>query len=94
MWILPIIALLVSGWLIYKAMAEKGPTITIRFATAEGLEVDKTKIKFLNVEIGKVTAINIDKDLKTILVTAEINHTAKNFLHENTIFWVVVPRLV
>lgn len=92
-WILPIIALLVSGWLIYKAMLEKGPSITISFPTAEGLEVDKTKIRYLNVEIGKVTAINIDKDLKTILVSAEINHTARNFLHERTNFWVVRPQI-
>ena len=69
-WFLPLIALLVSGWLIAKSYNEKGPVITISFPTAEGLEVDKTKIKYLNVEIGKVTAISISDDLKTILITA------------------------
>lgn len=92
-WILPIIALLVSGWLIYKAVQEKGPLITIRFPTAEGLEVDKTKLRFLNVEIGKVTAISIESDLKTILVTAQLNHSAQAYLHEGTKFWVVRPQI-
>ncbi len=92
-WILPIIALLVSGWLVYKSILEKGPTITIRFATAEGLEIDKTKIKFLNVEIGRVTNITIDNDLKTILVTAAIKRGSENLLHEQTTFWVVRPQI-
>jgi paraquat-inducible protein B len=92
-WILPIIALLVTVWLVAKSIHEKGPSITIRFPTAEGLEVDKTKIRFLNVEIGKVTAIAIDEDLKTILVTAQINHSAENYLHERTRFWVVRPQI-
>ena len=37
-WVVPIIALLIGGWLTFKAMTEKGPEITITFETAEGLE--------------------------------------------------------
>ncbi|MFA5983037.1 MAG: MlaD family protein [Methylococcaceae bacterium] len=92
-WLLPIIAILVSGWLIYKSASEKGPTITISFPTAEGLEIDKTKIKYLDVEIGKVTNISINEDLKTILVTAQMNHGATSFLNEHTSFWVVRPQV-
>jgi paraquat-inducible protein B len=92
-WFLPIIALLVSGWLIYKASMEKGPIITITFPTAEGLEVDKTKIRYLDVEVGKVTAISINDDNKTIRVTARMNSTAAGYLKENTSFWVVRPQV-
>ncbi len=92
-WFLPLIALLVSGWLIAKSYNEKGPVITISFPTAEGLEVDKTKIRYLNVEIGKVTAISISDDLKTILVTAQMNSTAASYLNKNTSFWVVRPQV-
>jgi len=92
-WFLPLIALLVSGWLIVKSINETGPVITISFPTAEGLEVDKTKIKYLNVEIGKVTAISISDDLKTILITAQMNSTAANYLNQDTSFWVVRPQV-
>ncbi len=92
-WFLPLIALLVSGWLITKSYNEKGPVITISFPTAEGLEVDKTKIRYLNVEIGKVTALSISDDLKTILVTAQMNSTAADYLNQNTNFWVVRPQV-
>ena len=92
-WLLPLIALLVSGWLITKSYNEKGPVVTISFPTAEGLEVDKTKIKYLDVEVGKVTAISINADLKTILITAQMNSTAAGYLNKNTSFWVVRPQV-
>ncbi len=40
-WFLPLIAFIVSGWLIYKAVSEKGPVVTISFPNADGLEVDR-----------------------------------------------------
>jgi paraquat-inducible protein B len=92
-WFLPLIALLVSAWLIYKSASEKGLIITINFPTAEGLEVDKTKIRYLNVDVGKVTAISINDDLKTIRVTAQMNSTATEYLKEGTSFWVVRPQV-
>lgn len=92
-WLLPVIAALVSGWLIYKAVSEKGPEVTIDFPTAEGLEVDKTKIKYLDVEVGKVTAIAINADQKTIRVSARLDHNAENYLKENSRFWVVKPQI-
>lgn len=92
-WLLPFIALLVTGWLIYKSIDEKGSSIIISFPNAEGLEVDKTKIRYLDVEVGKVTAINISKDLKSILVTAQMNSAAEDYLNENTSFWVVRPQV-
>ena len=52
-WILPIVALLIGGWLAYRAVSEKGPVVTITFKTAEGIEAFKTKIKYKDVEIGQ-----------------------------------------
>ena len=92
-WFLPLVALLVSAWLIYKSASEKGEIITVDFPTAEGLDADKTKIRYLNVDIGKVTAISINNDLKTIRVTAQMNSTASEYLKEGTSFWVVKPQV-
>ncbi|MDD2659409.1 MAG: MlaD family protein [Methylococcales bacterium] len=92
-WLLPLCALLVTGWLIYKTVSEKGPVITINFPSADGLEIDKTKIKYLDVEIGKVTDIAINKDMKTIDVTAEMHKESSSYLTNNTQFWVVRPKI-
>ena len=88
-WVVPIIALLIGGWLTFKAMTEKGPTITISFETAEGLEAGKTKIKFKDVEVGKVTDIDLNEDRSGVIVSAEMSPEAKPYLTDKTQFWVV-----
>lgn len=88
-WVVPIIALLIGGWLTFKAMTEKGPEITIAFETAEGLEAGKTKIKYKDVEVGKVTAINLNEDRSGVIVSAEMTPGAESYLTDKTQFWVI-----
>jgi len=92
-WLVPLVAVLIGAWLVYKAVTEKGPTITITFKSAEGLEAGKTKIKYKDVEVGKVTAIALSEDLTHITVTAEMVPGAKRYLTDQTRFWVVRARV-
>ena len=92
-WLVPLVAVSIGAWIAYKAWSEMGPTITIAFKTAEGLEAGKTKIKYKNVEIGKVTAIALKGDMKGVAVTAEMAKDAQKFLTKNTRFWVVTARV-
>ena len=62
-WLLPILAVLIAGWLGYKAYSEIGPTITISFKEATGIEAGKTKIKFKDVEVGTVDDVILSDDL-------------------------------
>ncbi len=88
-WLVPLMALLIGGWLAFKAVSEKGPTITITFANAEGLEAGKTKIKYKDVEIGQVEEIRLSDDLKHVIVTAELKKETEKHLNDKTRFWVV-----
>jgi paraquat-inducible protein B len=92
-WVVPIIALIIGGWLAYKAMSEKGPTLTITFENAEGLTAGKTKFKYKDVEIGVVSAIDLLDDLSGVVVTAEMVKDFKEYMTENTSFWVVRARV-
>ncbi len=91
-WIVPLVALLIGGWLAYKTISESGPTITITFKDASGLEAGKTKIKYKSVTLGEVKKIEI-KNLSSITVTAKIDKSGKKFMSRNTRFWVVRPRI-
>ena len=93
-WVVPLVALLIGGWLAFKALSEKGPTITITFKTAEGLEAGKTKIKYKNVEVGQVESIALgEAGSGLVIVTAEMVKGAKDHLTENTRFWVERARI-
>lgn len=88
-WLIPVIAALIGGWLAWKAFSEQGPTITISFKSAEGLEAGKTKIRYKDVEIGQVGSIELSEDLTHIIVTAQLVKNASEYLTDKTRFWVV-----
>lgn len=92
-WIIPLIAAMIGGWLVYKSISEKGPVISIIFNTAEGLEAGKTKLKYKNVIIGQVESIKLNKDLDHVVVTAKMDKDTRFYLTKKTKFWVVRARL-
>ena len=92
-WIVPVVAALIGGWLVVKALTEKGPAITITFKSAEGLEAGKTKVKYKDVEIGMVEEIRIAEDASHVVVKAQLVKETERFISENTRFWVVRARI-
>ncbi len=49
-WIVPVVALLIGAWLVYKAVSEKGPTITITFEIGRGSGGRQDQVKYKDVE--------------------------------------------
>jgi len=92
-WLIPLLAALVGGWLAVKSILDKGPTVTISFLTAEGLEAGKTKLRYKDVQIGLVTDVSLSPDTSKVIVTAELVKDANRYLVEDTRFWVVRPRI-
>jgi paraquat-inducible protein B len=92
-WLVPIVAVLIGGWLAVKTIIEQGPSITISFKTGDGLEAGKTKIKFKDVDIGVVKSVTLSSDSKSVVATADISKDAAKLLVDNTRFWVVRPRI-
>ena len=93
-WLVPLAAAVIGGWLAIKAVWEQGPTITIRFQSGEGIEAGKTRIKHKSVDVGTVRAVTLSDDLKNVIVVAEIDRQASHgFLVDDTRFWVVRPRV-
>jgi paraquat-inducible protein B len=92
-WLIPLVAVVIGGWLAVKTILEQGPTITITFKTAEGLEAGKTKIKYKNVDVGEVKSIALSPDVSAVIVTAQLGPKAVPYLVADTRFWVVRARV-
>jgi paraquat-inducible protein B len=91
-WLIPLIAALLGGWIALQSWLAKGPTITVAFRTADGIEPGKTLIRYKNVNVGSVTRVSFTKD-GGVLVSATLTHDATQFLREDSQFWVVRPRV-
>lgn len=92
-WLVPLVAALIGGWLAVKSILEQGPVIGIVFQSAEGLEAGKTKVKYKDVDIGLVTAVTLSEDLRQVVATAELVKDFQPHLVEDTRFWLVKPRI-
>lgn len=92
-WVIPLVALVVGGWLVVKWTIDRGPTITIRFVSGEGLEAGKTKIKYKNVDIGVVKSVALADDHLSVVARAEMSSNVAGMLVDDSRFWVVRPRL-
>ncbi|RMM61739.1 PqiB protein [Pseudomonas savastanoi pv. glycinea] len=92
-WLIPVIAALVCVSLLISSSLSKGPRIFISFQSAEGLEAHKTRVKVKNVVIGEVSAVTLSKDRTGVVATVDLNADARAFTAEDSMFWVVRPRI-
>ncbi len=92
-WVIPLVAVLIGGWIGWRALSEQGPTVTIEFKSASGLEAGKTRVAYKDLQMGEVKSIVLSEDISHVVVTAELVPGAENFLTENTRFWVVRPQV-
>jgi paraquat-inducible protein B len=92
-WLIPIFAAAVGSWIAINTIRNEGPKITIVFKSAEGLEANKTKIRYNGVEVGEITAIRLSEDYQTVIATAKMSPKTEEFLVKDTKFWVVKPQI-
>jgi paraquat-inducible protein B len=92
-WAIPVIAAAIGLSLLIKAWHAEGPTVTIRFQSAEGIEVGKTLVRYRNVAIGRVTSVRLSADHDLVDVSAQLDRSAEFIATEDTKAWVVRPRI-
>ncbi|VXC78364.1 conserved hypothetical protein [Enterobacterales bacterium 8AC] len=91
-WLMPFIALLIAGWLVYNNFQERGNTVTIDFQSAAGIVAGRTPVRYQGVDVGTVQSISLSQDLRSIVVEASIKSDLEDYLREGTQFWLVTPK--
>jgi paraquat-inducible protein B len=94
-WLVPLVAVLVGVSLGVRSILSRGPVITIFFHNADGIEANKTHIKYKDVDLGTVRRVRLTPDHRQVEVTAELHGNAgvESMLVADTRFWVVRPRV-
>ena len=91
LWLLPLLTMVLAGWLVVKAINDAGQRIQIYFSDAQGLVAGRTTIRYQGLEVGIVRDINLSQDLESIYVDADIYPEATKLLSKETRFWMVKP---
>ena len=92
-WILPILAAMIGGWLIYNAILEAPIQVSLELDSGEGIESGKTIVRYEGIEIGKVSAVRVQSDMVGVIATLDMDKRAESALREHSQFWVVKPEV-
>jgi paraquat-inducible protein B len=91
-WIIPLASALFGLWLVWRYYSARGPEITVRFESAEGIIAGKTPVLCRSVPVGLVTQIELAHDLNGVIITADMNRDAAQLLAEDSQIWIVRAR--
>lgn len=90
-WVVPVLALLVSLGVAYQNYANQGVAIEISFENAAGMAAGETLIKYRDVTVGSVEKVEFADGLSDVLVHARIDQKIAPYLDDDALFWVVRP---
>lgn len=92
-WIVPLLALAVGGWMIFREYRQRGPEIVLEFTAGSGIEPRKTVLEYQGVAVGVVTSVDLKHDLSGVRVTVRLAKNAVALAREGSQFWIVRPEI-
>ena len=92
-WLVPLVALAVAASLFVRTVILAGPRIDIEFASAEGIEPGRTDVRYKEVVIGRVESVSLRGDRQRVIATVRLDRSSAGIAVQDTLFWVVRPRI-
>lgn len=91
-WIIPLIAMTLAGWMIFKYYDNKGYDILVTFDSGDGFAIGKTPLIYNGIKIGMVSNLSVHpQDITKVDVTITVDKAATGVAKKGNIFWKVEP---
>jgi paraquat-inducible protein B len=88
-WGIPLIALVIVGYLGVRALLNRGEVVTVTFTRAAGAKAGVTKVLYQGVEAGQLTKIEPNADGRRLDFHLRLVPAAKSGLNTNARFWLI-----
>lgn len=92
-WLVPVIALIITAWMLYQHQINKGHTIFVKMQNAEGIVAGKTEVKVRNVKVGLVDSLRLQLEQNAVIARVQIDTHYDDLLTEDAKLWIVKPRI-
>lgn len=92
-WIIPVVALVISLTVAWKSYSDRGPLITIEFENGAGISVDQTEVRFREIKVGVVEDLAFAEGLNGVLAQVRLEKEVAPFVDAGATFWIVRPEL-
>ena len=93
LWLIPIAAALLCAWFVGQDIIFAGPTVTIYFENADGLQEHNSLLEYRGATIGEVGTLKLTKDRQRVAVKVQLDASAANIARQGSVFWIVRPQV-
>jgi paraquat-inducible protein B len=93
LWLIPVAAALVCAWFVGEDIIFAGPTVTIYFENADGLQEHNSLVEYRGVKVGEVGTLKLSKDRQRVAVRAQLDASAASIARQGSVFWLVRPQV-
>lgn len=92
-WIVPLVAAIAGGWLVFKYVRQMGPIISIQFSDGNEIKANQTTLRYRGVRVGDVLSVQLAKDAQHVEVQARLDKSAESLARDGSVFWIVRPEV-
>ncbi|THD79316.1 MAG: MCE family protein [Phenylobacterium sp.] len=88
-WAVPLAALIIVAYLGAQAFAQRGVDVVVTFESAHGARAGDTPVVYKGVRIGRVTKIEISRDVRHVDMTLRLEPRTREALRDGAKFWMI-----
>nr|WP_111301298.1 MlaD family protein [Paracoccus saliphilus] len=92
-WIVPIVALVVTLAIAWNSFRDRGSLIEVEFADATGITPGDTTLRFREITVGRVEGVKFTDDLSRVVVSIRVDTDVAQYIDEEASFWIVRPQV-
>lgn len=92
-WIVPIVALVVTLAIAWNSFRDRGSLIEVEFADATGITPGDTTLRFREITVGRVEGVKFTEDLSRVVVSIRVDADVAQYIDEEASFWIVRPQV-
>ncbi|WP_103172087.1 intermembrane transport protein PqiB [Paracoccus sp. SY] len=92
-WLVPIVALIVTLGIAWNAYSTRGAVIEVEFADATGVTPGETALRFREITVGQVESVSFTPDLARVVVKIRVDKDVAPFIDSEASFWIVRPQV-
>lgn len=92
-WLVPIVALIVTLGVGWNMIAGRGTLISVAFKDATGITPGETALKFREITVGKVESVRFTEDLQQVKVELRVDKDLAPYIDKDAQFWIVRPQV-
>ena len=91
-WLIPILAIIGAGSLIYASISQRGTPLFLEFQQGHGIKIGDV-LRYRGIEVGQVHKVQLTKDLTSVQIEIRLTSSAQAIAREGSRFWIVRPQI-